>query len=166
MPPHRVKYPHMKIRPATINDAPAIAAIWNHYIENTTATFNPVAKTTADICNAIQNHVYLICDTGTVQGFGTYGPFRSGVGYAHTAEHSIWFRPDAVGAGLGRNLLAALESDAKSTNIHTFIGGISADNTNSIDFHTACGYEKTAHLPRVGYKFDQWHDLVFMQKSL
>ena len=144
MPPHRVKYPHMKIRPATINDAPAIAAIWNHYIENTTATFNPVAKTTADICNAIQNHVYLICDTGTVQGFGTYGPFRSGVGYAHTAEHSIWFRPDAAGAGLGRNLFAAVASDANSTNIHTLTRRISAHNPTRSDLPTPFGLLQTA----------------------
>jgi phosphinothricin acetyltransferase len=163
---HHGKYPPMKIRPATENDAPAIAAIWNHYIENTTTTFNPTPKTTTDIIDAIKTRTYLVCDTGTIQGFGTYGPFRAGAGYVHTAEHSIWFHADAMGAGFGRKLLTALESDAKSANIHTFIGGISADNTNSIAFHAACGYEKSAHLPRVGYKFGQWHDLVFMSKSL
>jgi phosphinothricin acetyltransferase len=156
----------MKIRHATDDDVPEITAIWNHYIENTTATFNPISKTTDDIAKDIKTRTYLVCDTGTVQGFGTYGTFRAGMGYAHTAEHSIWFHPNAMGAGWGRKLLTALETHAQGANIHTFIGGISADNTNSIAFHVACGYTQSASLPRVGYKFDQWHDLVFMSKSL
>ncbi len=63
-------------------------------------------------------------------------------------------------------MLTTLERAAKSADIHTLIGGINPDNTDSIAFHKACGYQQTAHLPRVGYKFDQWHDLVFMQKYL
>ena len=155
----------MKIRPATIDDAPAITAIWNHYIENTT-TFNPILKTNTDIARAIKSRTYLVCETDKVLGFATYGAFRAGLGYASTAEHSIWFAPNAKGTGGGRKLLSALESHAQNAGIHTFIGGISADNIDSIAFHIACGYEKTGHLPRVGYKFDQHHDLVFMSKSL
>jgi phosphinothricin acetyltransferase len=156
----------MTIRPATTDDAAAIATIWNHYIRNTTATFNPVAKTTDAVADAIQDRTFLVCDTGIVQGFATYGAFRASAGYAHTAEHSIWFHPNAQGKGWGRKILCKLEDHAKSADIHTFIGGISADNSDSIAFHQACGYTQTAHLPRVGYKFDQWHDLVFMQKYL
>jgi phosphinothricin acetyltransferase len=156
----------MKIRPATKDDVSAITAIWNHYIENTTATFNPVPKTTVDIADAIKTLPYLVFGTERVLGFATYGTFRTGLGYARTAEHSIWFDPVATGTGGGRKLLSALESHAHSAGIHTFIGGISADNIDSIAFHIACGYGKTGHLPRVGYKFDQHHDLVFMSKSL
>tara|TARA_R110002096_G_scaffold7102_5_gene31512 strand:+ start:6335 stop:6829 length:495 start_codon:yes stop_codon:yes gene_type:complete len=156
----------MTIRPATTDDATAIAAIWNDYIINTTATFNPVAKTIPDIITAIQTRPFWVCGTNNVQGFASYGPFRAGLGYAHTAEHTIWLHPDVKRMGYGRKLMTALENHAKNHAIHTLIGALNADNTNSIAFHTACGFNQSAHLPKVGFKFDQWHDLVLMQKLL
>ena len=28
------------------------------------------------------------------------------------------------------------------------------------------GYVQVAHFPKVGYKFEQWHDIVWMQKTI
>ena len=46
------------------------------------------------------------------------------------------------------------------------IAGIDAENRLSIDFHKKYGFEQTGYLKEVGYKFDRWLDLVFMEKIL
>ena len=39
---------HVALRPATVADAAAIAAIYNHEVEHTTATFDLVPRTLAE----------------------------------------------------------------------------------------------------------------------
>ncbi len=46
------------------------------------------------------------------------------------------------------------------------IAGIEADNRASIHFHHGFGFVETGRLKEVGWKFDRWLDLVFMQKLL
>ena len=41
---------------------------------------------------------------------------------------------------------------------------VSRDTSASLAFHEKMGFEKTAHLKKVGWKFGQWLDVVFMQK--
>ena len=45
-------------------------------------------------------------------------------------------------------------------------GGISADNIASIKLHAQFGFEKVAHYRETIYKFDQWLDVVYMEKLL
>ncbi|WP_224826552.1 GNAT family N-acetyltransferase [Cognatishimia sp. MH4019] len=161
----------MTLRAATPEDGEAICAIWNPVIRDTGITFNAVEKTPNDICAMIDEKAalgfaFLVVDAGGVQGFGTYGQFRSGVGYARTAEHSIILGPDARGKGVGRTLMAAVEADAKAQGFHSMFAGVSGENPGAVKFHAALGYAEVATLREVGYKFDRWFDLVLMQKML
>ena len=52
---------------------------------------------------------------------------------------------------------------AKEMKLHTIIAGIDADNKLSIDFHKQFGFEEVGSFKEVGWKFDRWLDLVFMQ---
>ena len=74
--------------------------------------------------------------------------------------------PDARGRGVGRSLMAAIEQHARDMGFHTMWAGVSAGNPDGVVFHERVGYEKVAVLPEVGRKFDQWLDLVLMQKRL
>lgn len=159
----------MTIRRATATDADAITNIWNHYIRNSTATFNSRDKMAGDLATAIANPetpFFVSTEDGNVTGFATYSDFRKGIGYAKTKEHTINLAPDIKGRGTGRALLQTIESHAKTQGIHSLFAGVSAENTIGIAFHRACGYREVARLMQVGWKFDRWHDLVLMQKIL
>ena len=55
---------------------------------------------------------------------------------------------------------------AESLGKHVMIAGVDADNRASIAFHERLGFERVAHFREVGFKFDRWLDLVFLQKML
>jgi L-amino acid N-acyltransferase len=156
------------IRDAAHADAGAIAAIWNHYIQHTTVTFNPVEKTEAEIAAMTGGpDAFLVWeDAGKVAGFARYFPFRSGQGYRFSVEHTILLAPGGTARGGGRALITEIAARAKAAGKHSLIAGVSGENAAGRGFHTAMGFASIATLPEVGWKFDRWIDLVLMQKRL
>jgi len=154
------------IRPATAADAPAIAAIWNHYIRETTVTFLPDEKSIEDVEKMVATDVCLVADDGGVQGFARYFQFRGGRGYFHTVEHTVLLAAGTAGRGYGRGLMKALMAHAAQAGKHSMWAGVSGENKAGVSFHVALGFEEIARLPEVGFKFGRWIDLVLMQKRL
>lgn len=160
------------IRPAQAADAPALAALLNHWIEHTAVTFNPVPKTTDDIllmiaAKSAAGHAFLVAEAaGKVIGQASYGQFRGGEGYRTCMEHSISLLPGTHGQGLGRALLTAVEDHARAFGAHQMIAGVSGENPAGRAFHARMGYAHIATIPQAGYKFGRHMDLVLMQKIL
>ena len=165
-----------KIRPATEADLPAILAIYNDAVENTTAIWN---EKPADLENRkawFQDRVakgfpVLVAErnggTGEgVIGYGSFGDFRPFEGYRVTVEHSVYVDKNARGQGAGEALLDALIAYAKRMQKHNMIGGIDSSNTPSIALHVKFGFEEVGRMPGVGEKFGKPLDLVLMQKVL
>ena len=162
----------MDIRAATEADLPAILAITNDAILNTTSSWN-VLPTTLDARRTwladrqTAKLPVLVCAIdGAVAGFGSYGSFRAWDGYRLTVEHSIYVDASHRRRGVGRLLLGALIDHATEADMHVMMGVISADNEVSITLHERFGFETVGRLPEVGRKFDRWLDLVLMQKML
>jgi len=156
------------IRRATPSDAPAIAAIWNQAIRDTTFTFNPVEKTDAEVALLINDLTpcFVFGNENNALGFARYFQFRGGEGYRYSVEHTIMLTDAAQGKGVGRALMAAFCDHAKMQGMHTMHAGVSAENPNAVAFHAKCGFTTLAVLPEVGFKFGRWIDLVLMQKRL
>lgn len=55
---------------------------------------------------------------------------------------------------------------AREMGMHTIIAGIDAANEVSLHLHKSFGFEEVAHFKRVGFKFDRWLDLKFLQVML
>ena len=96
---------------------PAILEIWNPLIRDTSVTFTssrrPMTGWRADI--AARGAAFLVAEeAGAVLGFASYGAFRGGPGYVHTAEHTVILAPGAQGRGAGRALMRALEDQARA----------------------------------------------------
>jgi phosphinothricin acetyltransferase len=158
----------VSVRQATAADVAAVAAIWNHYIRDTAVTFNAQEKTVAEVAALIEGRpaFFVALDQDRVAGFATYGQFRGGLGYARTMEHTIQLAPGMSGRGHGRALMTVVETHARTGGAHSMFAGVSGENPEGRAFHARLGYAETAILPKVGWKFGRWMDLVLMQKFL
>lgn len=160
-----------RIRPALETDLPAILAIYNDAVENTTAIWN---ETPADLANRNawfaertgKGFPVLVAERESVIGYGSFGDFRPFEGYRVTVEHSVYVAKEARGHGAGEALLAALIAEAQRMDKHNMIGGIDASNTPSLALHVKFGFEEVGRMPGVGEKFGRPLDLVLMQKVL
>jgi len=72
----------------------------------------------------------------------------------------------ARGRGLGTQLMQALLPRAATLGKHMMIAGVDAANADSIRFHERLGFERAGLLREVGFKFDRWLDLVFLQRRI
>ncbi|PXY41272.1 N-acetyltransferase [Flavobacterium cheongpyeongense] len=160
------------IRQANTTDLDKILEIVNHSILNTTANYsyeiqNLETQTKWFEEKNSKNLPIIVADLdGEVVGYGTYGQFREKIGYQYTVEHSVYVVDNVIGKGIGKQLLTELIHLAKQQGYHVMIGAIDADNTGSIAFHEKFGFVVTGTIREVGYKFDHWLDLVFMQLIL
>lgn len=162
----------VKIRRANADDIPKILEIVNHAILHTTSNY---LYETLSFETQLQwfhdkqakNFPVIVADLDdTAIGFGTYGTFREKIGYQFTVEHSVYVAPELTGHGIGSKLLNELIALAKSQNYHVMVGGIDADNKDSIAFHKRFGFVENGVLKEVGFKFGKWLDLQFMQLIL
>ncbi len=160
------------IRHATLADAPQVREAWNSMIRDSLANFSEIEKTPAEVEAAIRERpeqgfaFFVAVDGDQVVGFATYAQFRPGHGYRFTMENTVSLLAEAKGRGLGRALMDAVEDHARAMGAHSMIAGVSAQNPEGLAFHTSLGYAQTAVVPRSGYKWGQWLDLVLMQKFL
>lgn len=167
-----IKTMNVKLRPATVNDLEKILEIVNHSILHTTANYSYDIQTLEVQTKWFEdkkakNLPVVVADLdGEVVGFGSYGQFREKIGYQYTVEHSVYVVDNIIGKGIGSKLLTELIRLAKEQGFHVMIGAIDADNAGSIAFHEKFGFVVTGTIREVGYKFDHWLDLVFMQLIL
>ncbi len=158
----------MIVRAARAGDAAAIAAIQNPVIRDTAITFNSVEKTPEMVAEAIRDlPCFLVAEDGErLLGLVSYTQFRRGIGYARAMEHTIVLAPETRGQGVGRALMAAAEDHARRAGVGSMWAGVSGENSEGVSFHARLGYEEIARLPKVGFKFGRWMDLILMRKWL
>jgi L-amino acid N-acyltransferase YncA len=161
-----------KIHDAADEDLPGLAAIYNEVIATSTAIYSNVPVTVEERRQWWQTRiaagypVLVARDAAGVAGIATFGDFRAWPGYRFTVEHSVHVRADGRGRGVGTLLVQALFPRAAALGKHVMIAGVDAANGASIRFHERLGFHKSGHLQEVGYKFDRWLDLVFLQRRI
>ncbi|MDW4548041.1 N-acetyltransferase family protein [Defluviimonas sp. D31] len=161
----------MIIRPARETDIPALIALWNPVIRDTTISFSDEEKTPESLAQMIEDRraagrEFFLAESGGLLGFATYAQFRGGNGYAHAMEHTIMLAPEARGRGAGRALMARIEEHARIGGAHTLFAGVSGENPDGVAFHERMGFTHVARIPEAGRKFGRWLDLVLMMKFL
>ena len=162
----------IKIRDYQIQDCKAIIEIINDAILNSTALYDYNIRTLntqeAIFEEKLQKGFPVIVAemNNEVVGFGYYSEFRFREAYKFTVEHSVYANKNAIGKGIGKLLLNELIERAKKQNLHTMIGVIDSENTNSIDFHKKFGFEEVGFIKESGFKFDRWLHSVIVQKIL
>lgn len=165
----------VQIRPATLDDLPAIVAIHNELIETTTYEWTEVPHTLASRTPWFHQQqadgfpVLVGEDAGELVGWCTFGWFRDArarPGYRFTVEHSVHVIASHKGQGIGRALMDALAVVAIEQGRRVMVAAICGSNEASIRFHEHLGFVETGRLPGVGEKWGRPLDLVLLQRSL
>lgn len=159
------------IRPVVDSDAEEFAAVFNYFVEHSFAAYpeKPVDKSIMQrmVTLAAGWPVVIIEDqNGGTIGFAALRPIHMAETIRRTAEVSMFIRPESTHKGVGRRVLAWLETEARKLGIITLIGGASSLNEPSLAFQRKSGFVECGRFRRAGLKFGKEFDIVWMQKFL
>ncbi|NEM90493.1 GNAT family N-acetyltransferase [Galbitalea soli] len=162
------------IRPATEADLPDIREIYNHYVRNSTVTFDEKAiglselkRKFAHIQRLGMPYLVAVNPRGQILGYAYVYPWKEKAAYRYTVENSIYLGPASTGKGLGKALMEEMLVASKAAGIKEIIAVIADKGAEaSIQMHKNFGFKEIGHMGKVGYKFDRWLGTVLMQKSL
>jgi L-amino acid N-acyltransferase YncA len=159
------------IRPAEDTDAPAVARVFNFFVKTSFAAF-PSTEVDDSFLERLRNvagrfpmHV-IDSPEGTVVGFAVIRPHHFADTLRRAAEATIFILPEHTRQGLGGRILKQLEIDARTQGVDTLLGCASSRNEQSIAFQKAHGFVECGRFQRVGRKFNEDFDFVWLQKFL
>jgi L-amino acid N-acyltransferase YncA len=159
----------MQIRDAVQADFDQVTAIYNEVLTHSTAIYNDRPATVDERISWWRSRtaqgfpVIVAADGPRVLGFASFGDFRTWPGYRFTVEGTVHIHAEVRGQGVGTELLKAILARAKGMGKHVMIAGVDSENTASLRFLERFGFEPAGRLREVGYKFDRFLDLLFLQ---
>ncbi|MEI4339456.1 N-acetyltransferase family protein [Streptococcus suis] len=161
----------IEIRSARIEDAADLVEIYAPYVEKTAITFETQVPTVSEFASRIEKTLvkfpYLVAvEEGKILGYAYASTYYARAAYDWTVELSVYIQQEARGKGIGSMLYDDLEEVLTARGFKNFLACIALPNPASLTLHKKRGYEQVAHFKKVGYKFDTWHDIVWLQKSL
>jgi phosphinothricin acetyltransferase len=160
------------IRPATPADAVHVAGIYNHYIRETSITFEEEEVPPADIARRIRevqsaSLPWLIAEQdATVVGYAYAAKWHSRSAYRFSTEITVYVEAGHTRRGIGLRLYDQLFPILQARGIHAVMAGIALPNDASIALHERFGLSKVAHFKEVGFKFSRWIDVGYWQRNL
>jgi phosphinothricin acetyltransferase len=159
---------NISIRPALFEDIQQILDIYNHAVDNTTATFDINHQTLEQRIQWFEKlsstHPIIVATVNDqIAGYASLSPFREKEAYKQTAELSVYVHENYRGYGIATSLINNLLDVANNFNIKTIISVITTGNESSVHIHNKLGFKYMGTLTAVGYKFDKWLDVDFYQ---
>lgn len=163
----------MLVRPAAIEDLPAVLSIYGHHVLHGLATFEEEVPPLEEMRRRYDDVVsrglpYLVAAEGrNVLGYGYCALYRTRSAYRYTLEDSIYVREGLQGRGIGRAILSELIARCAALNYRQVIAVIGdSGNAASIGLHASLGFVRAGTLRSSGFKFSRWVDTVLMQLPL
>lgn len=159
------------VRLAVPSDLLRINDIYNHFVVHSTCTYQEVPETIEDRRAWFDAHgpihpVTVAERNGQVVGWGSLSPYRTRSAYRYTVENSVYVDHACHRQGIGSLLLEDLIARAREIGHHSILAGVDGSQAGSLALHRRHGFQKVAHLSEVGYKFDRWLDVVYLQLLL
>ena len=161
-------------RPASLADVAAMADIYNYYVQNGTSTFEERAFSVAGYENRLsqllerQVPVFIAKNTERdVLGFAYASTFNPCSAYRFTSEDSVYVHHRHTRKGIGNKLLSALIPACREKDFKQMMAVIGdSGNAGSVHLNKAVGFSENGIAREVGYKFESWLDVVYMQRAL
>jgi phosphinothricin acetyltransferase len=161
----------LSARIATVEDAEAIARIYNEGIADRIATFETEARTPAQVASALTDKgdrypTVVVERAGAVVAWAGAGAYRSRPAYAGVAEHSVYVARAARGTGAGRAALEGLCRAYAERGFWKIVSRIFPENTASLQLHERCGFRVVGVYQRHGRLEGVWRDCVIVERLL
>jgi L-amino acid N-acyltransferase YncA len=156
------------IRPARVDDALAIASIYNEGIAGGQATFETDPRSPDDVTGWLATGLPLLVAErdGTVVGWARVSPYSDRCVYAGVGEYGVYVAASVRGNGLGQALLSALCAEAEARGLHKLIGRMFATNVASRELARAAGFREIGLERRHGRIDGEWRDTVPVERLL
>ena len=162
------------LRDATERDVPDMLEIYNHYVANSTVTFDEDALTLKEMRSKFRHQrdagypwVVAVSPSGQVLGYANVSPWKPKAAYRYTVEDSIYLGPASTGKGLGTALMTELIAKSKAAGMKEIIAVIADKGADaSIRMHERFGFKNVGHMGKVGFKFGRWLGTYMLQRSL
>jgi len=156
-------------RAAHINDAPAIAEIYNEGIADRIATFETEWRSAEQVYRWFDDHHPIVVvedDDGAVVAFASTSTYRDRACYAGIAEFSVYVARRHRGAGVGRVAMMALIDAATTAGFWKLVSRIFPENTASLALMARVGFHQVGTYQRHGKLDGQWRDCVIVERLL
>jgi phosphinothricin acetyltransferase len=149
----------------------AINDIYNHYVLHAVCTYQEEPEPLTGRQQWFERHgarhpVIVAEAAGQVIGWGSLSSYHERSAYRHTVENSVYIHHQHHRRGLGSLLLQDLITRARQLGHRAIIAGIDGEQTASVAIHTKFGFQKVGHFQRVGFKFNRWLDVIYMELLL
>ena len=159
------------IRPVTAGYSEKLLEIYSYYVENTAVSFETETPSPAEFSERIavisSKYPYLVCLTGDeITGYAYASKHRERAAYRFDVDVSVYLRRDMRGMGLGTALYARLFEELDRRGYYNAYAAITLPNDQSISLHRKFGFAEIGVHHRTGYKFNKWHDVLWLEKAI
>ena len=168
-----IKSENIKIRDVLPEDAERIQEIYSPYVADTVISFEITVPDKSEMKKRIENLLanafpYIVAENerGTVVGYAYADKFGEREAYRYSFTISIYLDMEVQSKGIGQKLYDELEKRMKKMGIVQVLSAITGKNEKSLKFHEKNGFTKIGHFPNVGYKMGEWHDIIWMNKTI
>ena len=162
----------LSYRDATLDDLPAIVAIYNSTVPSrlVTADLEPVSVESRlawfHAHGPEKRPLWVVEDGDRIIAWLSFSDFYGRPAYLRTAEVSIYLDEAARGKGLGKQLLAAALAAAPGLGIDSVLGFIFGHNEASLRLFRSFGFGEWGALPRVAVLDGIERDLLILGRRL
>ncbi len=150
-----------------------IAGIYGYDVVNNVASFEEIAPSQDEMAARMGKIAgaglpYLVAERDhSVLGFAYASPYHPRSAYRYTLEDTVYIHRNARRQGVGRALLAALIQRCEAVGCRQMIAAISdPGNSASVALHTAMGFRMMGIGQAIGFKFERWIDVAYMQLKI
>ena len=168
-----IKSENIKIRDVLPEDAERIQEIYSPYVSDTVISFEITVPGKSEMKKRIQKLLanafpYIVAENerGTVVGYAYADKFGEREAYRYSFTISIYLDMEVQSRGIGQKLYDELEKRMKKMGIVQVLSAITGKNKKSLRFHEKNGFTKIGHFPNIGYKMGEWHDIIWMNKTI
>jgi L-amino acid N-acyltransferase YncA len=166
-----VTAPSLRIRVASLDDAPAICRIYNQGIQDRIATLETEERTAEERAQWLAargaRHPVLGAESdGAVVGWASLNVFNARRAYEHVADLSLYVERDWRGRGVGRQLLHALVARAAELGYHKLVLAAFPWNAAGMRAYGRAGFREVGTYREQGRLDGRWVDTIVMEKIL